>query len=113
MRTTAIQFTGNAVQLPNGDIWNGVKLEAERPDNVDPVVTPEDASDAVVQMVAGQTGPQINCVWCGQQFGRKQLNELREHVETQHKSVFNKNESTEAALVAELKEAQKAATTKE
>jgi hypothetical protein len=100
MANREVQFFNGATQLPNGDIWTGFKRDEQRPDNVENVVV--DASDAVSQMLAAQTGQMLNCNWCGMQFSRKQLNELREHVETNHQNVFGSTESEKAALVAAL-----------
>lgn len=76
------------VQLSNGDLWKGRKtVTEERADNVQ-AMAPATAEDAVMEMVNAQRSETISCVWCGQNFSRKDLNAVREHVEAQHASVL-------------------------
>lgn len=74
-------------QLSNGDLWRGVPAaEVElRPDNV---TAPDagTADDAMEQIVRSAKGSHtLSCLWCGVQYGRQQYNEMREHVEKDHK----------------------------
>lgn len=98
-----IQFVDGKALLPNGDIWRGSKRNVERPDNVERVIEPKDSTDAVVQMIAASTGENVECVWCGQEFPRKDLNAIREHVEERHFTAVNREESEKAAIMAQLK----------
>src|SRR5579884_1500534 len=93
------------VQLANGDLWRGFVAD-ERADNVAPLDA-DSSEDAVMQMIGSQRGETISCVWCGQQFARKQLTEIREHVETQHsKSLLSVDDA--AALAREAFDPSKA-----
>lgn len=88
------------VQLPNGDLWKGVPNidAAPRVDTASAQSKNESADDVVAEMITSQRGEVLSCVACGQQFSRKQLNELREHVETLHKSLFDSAETANQAL---------------
>lgn len=91
------------IQLPNGDLWGGSKIRPDAPAAAsfesDPVPA-ANAADAVMEMFASQKGELMSCVWCGQQFSRKQLNEFVEHVESLHKGALGANAADEAALAA-------------
>ena len=109
MNPTQVLLTG-AIQLPNGDLWRGVRDE-ERPDNVELSPAPTtDPDEIIAEMITSQKGEMLSCQWCGTQFSRKQLNELREHVVERHGKATNADgEAEKAALVAMLAEKSKAA----
>lgn len=97
------------VQLPNGDLWRGVNIDATpRVDTASAAAKNETADDVVAEMITSQKGEVLSCVACGQQFSRKQLNELREHVETLHKSMFDTDATKQQALHATLAASQDA-----
>jgi hypothetical protein len=88
-----------AVQLPNGDLWLGRK-QTDRPDTLD-TKTDQTPDDMVAEMLKSQKGEILTCLHCSQQFTRKQLNELYEHVETLHPSA-SKTQLDAAALEGQL-----------
>lgn len=98
------QIHGGAfIQLPNGDLWKGSRVQPNAPASEtfksDPVPA-QNASDAVAEIMLSQKGEMLSCVWCGEQFSRKQLNELSEHIEVLHSGALGANASDEAALAA-------------
>lgn len=73
------------IQLPNGDLWLGHTLEQkdERPDTLT-AEGGEAPEDMIAEIITSQKGEMLSCTMCGQQFSRKELNELREHIEKLH-----------------------------
>lgn len=96
------------IQLPNNDLWRGRVQEEiiERPDTVD-ASAPATPEDAVIEMLQSQKGQEvITCVWCAQQFNRKEFNELKAHVETLHPTALKPLNSEESmAAMIDLKNA--------
>jgi hypothetical protein len=106
MKPLSVRFVSGMVQLPNGDLWRPAQPGAEREDNVTAVSAAVSTDDTIAQIITAQSADaQYTCVWCGTAFDKKQLNELREHIETRHSSRVD-DEGREAALAAALTEVQ-------
>lgn len=100
-----VEFINGMAKLPNGDLWLGHERTRVAEPNVPAVSAPENVDDALAQMIVSQvSAAKYECVWCGMQFEKQQIGELRSHIEGQHKSVIG-NEGENAALEAALNEA--------
>lgn len=95
--------TGNGkrgmVQLPNGDMWIPPVLNQsnERPDTMT-LEGGERPDDVVADIISSQKGEMLSCTMCGQQFSRRELNELRSHIETLHPASTKPPTNFEVAL---------------
>jgi hypothetical protein len=95
------------IMLPNNDMWRGRPQDeiVERPDTVD-ASAPATPEDAVIEMLQSQRGETITCHWCGEQFTRKQFNELTDHVTKLHPSALKPLPTLTAAEAFDLSNAQ-------
>lgn len=90
---------GKMIQLPNGDLWRGHTLvqSDERPDTLS-LEGGEKPEDVIAEILTSQKGEMLSCTMCGQQYSRKQLNELREHIEKLHPASSKPLTNAEVAL---------------
>lgn len=93
-------------QLPNNDLWRGVRIDTQRADNLDNAENAPATGDGPIDRAlaaikaSSKDSHTLSCLWCGVQFARSDSTKLAEHLATQHRAALTPVTDTDKLAAA-------------